>query len=867
MSYTSSYLHNFIPSPARGITTSSAAMSVDPQNRREVRPLDGSSGNNKSSTTAPPPPPLPHTANLEAQVRTLEQEVHLLRSGLAQNIKMQQSAVPAAPLERRVHFGPSSIIPIPRVTTTGFSSSPSPRCTRKPSTSPSRKPDGRPRLAFGQRVDPSLPRNTPSSTASTVSKHDPRASNAQNAGDVESASPERTAAATVSSSPPPTYVHHSPAPAPPHGSTATAGIPLQGLAAGATVVTPPASLTPSSAAPAATVWASANPSLLWGRSAAAPVTSAATGHREKYDGGDTGLLSAYPFRTSGATSPVAGGATTTTTTVRPVNAVYTSAAPILVTMSSDGLPGGATMKVVSTAPPVSTQPPAAPAAVTEENTTVKVEATPVEVPTSAPAAALSPPNASGSPTPAVDVSVDELKRQVAELRDTLEQREALLHRVLAELHDRGNTSTTTITTGKSPMRRPSAADEREEQSRRTLRLLTQELLAAQTQLSHARVSYGLLQAELQRRPPQEQHQSSPPPPQQQQQQRDLSAAPPQPVAATPADTELQAQLDAALQKVKAWEDWYATTASSNADNDGAATAVVQAGTAPAPAKLAESAANKAVKAAKKKHHHHSSKDAEGGRQVSTPCCCPHCGAHMPEASVRSAATPRVAGGASPLASAYTFDDALYSLFAGNECPTTALFASSGVLQPQPSPPLSRQPQGGAADQAEKVPSSNSAAATPPPLAAPRTSQQPPFRVSAAVPAYAAHTRADTTPTHFTTSWGSGYGGGGAADYAMRERLAPSSMQLSIPSYCDDLEHAKLQAYYNQQFVTQIAREAAVRELAEAERQVAEERLALLRRYEPSSLAPHASLSTAKVPDAASLAALNGAASRETVDEK
>ena len=761
MSYTGSHLHNFIPAPTSNVTASSlAVMSSYQQDRREVRPL--------SSDATAAPNAQASTANLEAQVRVLEQEVRLLRTGLAQNEKLRQAFTSASP-QRRVHFGPSSVVPIPRTaatTTTIASANKKPASltsssmfasTRKPSMSPSRQQQQRQQQQQQQR------RPSPSTTASTA------------------------------------YVPPSPAPALLPGSN-TSGIPLQGAAAGATIVTAVEGNPAPSGAPAATVWTSADPSLLWKRAAAAK-------SGESGVGGRTDLLSSYPFSASPA------GATTAEAST--ASAAATTASPIVVTMSSDGLPSS--IFPPSTVASGSTGLiQAAPASGTNESRAETSEASAAVGNGSAPVA--SPPRAASTPTPTpataapiaptpatasssipaatTEPSVEDLKRQVVELRNTLEQRESLLHRVLDELLDRGMSTNGIRTT---PHR--ASTEEREEQSRRTLRLLTRELLAAQAQLSHARVSYQLLHEELQHRSQQPQQQ-----PQQQQSPPDVQPAvlvvTPLPSPSPPAPqspqkeqyADLKAQLDAALQKVKAWEDWYASTASANAEG-GNSTTPQQPAT---------------EKKKKKKHHLDSGEDKNAAQgHVHTHndgCACGACrsppGGVVPPVSFTNYYSAEPLSGFSssfgsaaavpPPVSAYVFDDALYREYAAHGHYTTTIAAAE-------TPP----PKSGAA-------TATAAAATPPP---PPAGASTPPQTAPPAPVPSTHALSDT----------------------------PSAPPYHpAPHYRDDLEHAKLQAYYHQQFMVQIAREAAVRELAEAERQVAEERLALLRRQDLDTTPPNAS---------------------------
>ncbi|KPA82885.1 hypothetical protein ABB37_02644 [Leptomonas pyrrhocoris] len=862
MSYTGSHPHNFIPS-------STAAIPMNQDDRRAVRPLgdDGSAASSKQV----------HAANLEAQVRVLEQEVHLLRTGLAQNERLRQASTPGSP-PRRVHFGPSSVVPIPRVTPSSAASPADLGSTRRPSMTSSKQPrrqsspstavrsnGGRPSLAFGQRVDPSMSRTA--HTAAAGSTHtsnrqpvtratwseDSSQEKAQNA-EVEYLS-SSAAAATAQALPTAantTYVPLSPAPASLRGSN-TAGIPLQGAAAGATVVSAVEGVSPlPSSSPGATVWASADPSLLRRRAAAAVANSANSAHSH------VDIISSYPFRTSSAPP------------LTPANAASVAPAPILVTMSSDRLPSNALQPNASTSATSSVPASAAAAAegntrplegvknttegITQPNSISAVAASSVattsETSTTVPAAVASTQhtsepqtraspsiaNLSSSPSTRVDASVEEMTRQIVELRDTLDQREALLHRVLLELHDCGSTAGRTSTT-LSPARH-GAPDDKEEQRRRTLRLLTQELLAAQTQLSHAKVSYRLVQEELQR-----------------QQQIPLATAPavcdaapslplpppPPPPPPPPATSELQTQLDAALRKVKAWEDWYASTTPAEA---GSTSGEAVASATSAPSKSADknnndSSAN-AEKRRKKKRH--SAEDEEknashghrrrGGQDSSRSCCCPHCGEALTGASpcaFPSAApsfagyfpsfdTSRAPAAATPaLTSAYALDDALYSRYASHGYPES-------FLEPF-----------------TKAPSSSAVAAdTPPPQLQAHASTPPrePTRASRAVPAAspgasrnAMQSSRGAAPAHYGTWEGEV---GCDRRRGLHGVLAPPS---TSSYYCDDLEHAKMQAYCKQQYVTQMAREAAVRELAEAERQVAEERLAVRQRQRLSCTPP------------------------------
>lgn len=751
MSYTGSHLHNFIPAPTSNVTASSlAVMSSYQQDRREVRPL--------SSDATAAPDMQASTANLEAQVRVLEQEVRLLRTGLAQNKKLRQASTSASP-QRRVHFGPSSIVPIPRTAATtttiamankkpaSLTSSSMFASTRKPSMSPSRQ----------QQQRQQQQRPSPSTTASTA------------------------------------YVPPSPAPALLPGSN-TSGVPLQGAAAGATIVTAVEGNPAPSGAPAATVWTSADPSLLWKRAAAAK-------SGESGVGGRTNLLSSYPFSASPAGATTAEASTT--------NAAATTASPIVVTMSSDGLPSSifppstvasGSTGLIQAAPASGTNESRA--ETSEANAAVgngsarvasppKADSTPTPTPPTAAPIAPTPVIASSStPAATTEPSVEDLKRQVVELRDTLEQREALLHRVLAELLDRGMSANGIQTTP-----RRTSTEEREEQSRRTLRLLTRELLAAQAQLSHARVSYQLLHEELQHRLQQPQQQ-----PQQQQSPPDVQPAV---LVVTPLSSplapqsqqkeqyaDLKAQLDAALQKVKAWEDWYASTASANAEG-GNSTTPQQPAT---------------EKKKKKKHHLDSGEDksaAQGHVHSDNDGCTwracrsPPGGVVPPVSFTNYYSAEPLSGFSSsfgsaaavpPPVSGYVFDDALYREYAAHGHSTTTVAAAE-------TPP----PKSGAA-----------AAATPPP---PPAGASTPPQTAPPAPVPSTHALSDT----------------------------PSAPPYHpAPHYRDDLEHAKLQAYYHQQFMVQIAREAAVRELAEAERQVAEERLALLRRQDLDTTPPNAS---------------------------
>lgn len=889
MSYTGSHPHNFIPGvTAATLSQSSAAMSAALPDRREVRPLNenlattaAATNPSSASSSSAAAAAQAQTAHLEAHVRMLEQEVQLLRSGLAQNERLRQhagtaaaAATPSSP-QKRVHFGPSSVVPIPGVVRGGSSTTssrggasavaPGRGAGRAPSTSPVREPqrkpavstragaavapyDVRPRLAFGQRVDPTQSRTGTSSSSSSssavattatttaaspsVAPQHPTASTVGNASsgagvpESSSSSPQqqqsREAAIATTNT---TYVPLSYAPASLRGSN-TCGIPLQGAATGATVVAaldgqpPPAPASSSPSPPsatntnaaAATVWAAADPALLWKRAAAA---AAAEGGGTDGSGGPSAIAH-YPFRVA-TPEPVVKAISTTPAT-------QVSAPPIVVTMSSEGWPPRAPVAATAAAAgglqqPTSTVQCAAPsppssgstAAAASADSGIATNADAAAAAAAAAFAAVPPPSQPLYQEARAEPQVESLKKEVAALRDTLEQREALLHRVLVELHDRSiGTSTSSAPRSSPASAHREAAEDKAEQSRRTLRLLTQELLAAQTQLGHARASYQLLEEEMQRRP-------APQPPQAPQN------VPPAPAPSPPEDAELRGQLNTALQKVKAWEDWYATTEAGAANPSDGATPAAAAGAA---------ASSPPAKAEEKTHDKkHTNTEATPARRHNRGCgshscwtsdCCPRCGSAPPAAATAATSVPL---------STYAIDDALYTQLLGNSRGYASADARDfSAAYPQETPASAakyfsatggvRQQRGG--ENATHHSNTGAESTAHSPIAANDTTQSP----------------------------------AAASSSGARGALSTLSPSPSSYYYCDDLKHARRQAAYDHHFATQLAREAAVRDLAEVERQVAEKRLVVLRQHQALAATPPS------VKDSTGASAV-----KEAVDEK
>lgn len=874
MSYTTAHASNL---PANTTTTimssagAGAAASMLPtptppvtpaMDRRQVVPLESA-----GTTAAPPRPAAAYTANLEAQVRVLEQEVQLLRGGLAQNEKLRLAAslgtaAAEAATAKRVRFGPASVVHISPTRQPARAAAAHPVRARSNSggsrASGGVGADGRPRLAFGQRVDPTQPRPSTHVSHSTAA--------ASGAAPPPAAAPSPASTSAV--------VELSPASASLRGSN-TNGVPLQGGAVGGTLVAPieaaaaaPPGTAPAAAVAAATVWASADPSHRpWSHSAPAFTTAAASPAA-------TAELARYPFRTAPLATPALPSATPAAPQV--IGATPLSALPpappqpvVVVAMSSDGPPHAAPAlaAATTTALPVPTSAPsrtpvaAVPSAASSDGVTVAA----VPLLTMTNAAHAPPPMA----VPATTTALPEppqlpLETEVRVLRDTLAQREALLHRVLFELHDRGSGSNATLAPASSatssrspPLRRGSgpAAAAVDEQSRRALRLMAEELLAAQTQLSQARTSYQLVAAELQacRQQLLVAASTSPSAP-------DAATIPAAPIATAPAaaapvrdsDAALQAQFDGALKKLKAWEDWYASTAPTSAS----ATTVAAA---PAPEKE-EAQASPTVGGAEQvrsgvaagspqeaqqqqhdreshRHHRHRRSHSRhrdedgtaahgGASSPSTwgcpcvPCVGPPASAAMatgsgsgsrygvpglvplPKLACPSTAPhgpfPTTAAAARPYTTAFALDSALYDLLA--------------------------QPRGDAASAPSAQRHSNApAASTPsPPAESPKTAD-----ATTAAPQQAA------SPT-----WTAPWGGAGAGREPLGWR-APDSRDAPSP-YCDRLDHAQRQAYRSQVYLTQLAREAAVRELAEAERLVAEQRLTMWEQQQQQQQQSHAS---------------------------
>lgn len=886
-----------------------AGLSLGPQqlaNRRQIVPLLSSDAvvpQPSAGTPGTVPRKAAYTANLEAQVRVLEQEVHLLRAGLEQNEKLRHASATAAPqLQRsssskRVHFGPSSVVVLSQPT----------RSTSASSTVAT-EVDGRPRLAFGQRV---------SATRSRIATHGPpHADTLQSRRMASLGKPARTStrsASVPSSSPAPatstTSVDLSPVPASLRGGNAS-GIPLQGAATGGTLVTPvtadtqpPASSLagPSSASPAAaTVWASTDASLLWPRAAAAATGTLASASD----------LSRYPFRTATTSSPAA--APTPVIPEPPVTSstqvVSTAASPIVVAMSSEGHP---LTSLPQPAMPASgpateaTPSPAADSALVAANPLVRATAPPPSVSATATPAGTSASSAASSSAAGL-ATVAQLETEILSLRDALAQREALLHRVLLELHDRNGSGgahrQSSPARGETPPRHRQGTDaavaapgeSERQQSRRAMRLLTEELFAVQTQLSHARASHQLVVAELHTRR-QQAHRAPPP-----QQQRAAAAAPEKTSPAgtsQPSSGPLQAQLDVALKKLQAWEDWYATSATAAGDEDADATAgnsnaIPSAKDAfsssrqqpPSTTNTTEQAAGAA--AATKGHHSRkgSLEKEKRAHKTTAPGWCPHCGFALPAAPSVLNTSGRVGSGVVPcgvelpgLAPASAISD-FPAHYASLSSPSALLpqrppaaapsapYVSAYALDSVMSHHLTSQfggsgvaangSAGAVPEAANKV---SGGAATPPPPP-PETASSPPSPaqatdtkgksrsapVSAQAHAAAAQQNSRTGACGASSMWavpisGTSIAGVGGVSGGARERTMQTAFMggraasdPSLSPYCDRLDHAQQQAYRAQRYVAQLAREAAVRELAEVERQVAEQRLSFWKHHHSSA---------------------------------
>ncbi|CBZ25789.1 hypothetical protein, unknown function [Leishmania mexicana MHOM/GT/2001/U1103] len=913
-----------------------AGPSLGPQqlaDRRQIVPLLSSSAGGSDAvvpqvsagTLGTAPRKASYIANLEAQVRVLEQEVRLLRTGVEQNAKLRYASATASPLtqrsssSKRVHFGPSSVVVL----------SQPPQSTSASSTVAT-EVDGRPRLAFGQRV---------SATHSRTSAHGPPHADPVRSRRMASlGKPTRTSArsgSVPSSSPAPatatTSVNLSPAPASLRGGN-TNGIPLQGAATGGTLVTPVAADTqpptsslphPSSTSPAAaTVWASTDPNLLWPRAAAAATGTLASASD----------LSRYPFRTMTTSSAVAAPTpvipelpvTTSTQVVSaPAGTASTAASPIVVAMSSDGHPvtsltqpampasGPATETTPSPAAvpvaPSATPPPASHSALAVANPLACVTALPPSVSaTATPTGTSAPPAASSSA--AGSATVAQLETEVLSLRDALAQREALLHRVLLELHDRngsgGARRQSSPVRGETPPRHRESigaavaapAERREcQQSRQAMRLLTEELFAVQTQLSHARTSHQLVVAELSTCR-QQAHQAPPP----QQQQRAAAPASEKTSPARPSQPSsgpLQEQLGIALKKLKAWEDWYATSVTAAGDNAAGVTAgnsnavpsakdAPSSSQQPSPSKAnnAEQPAGAAV-ATKRPHKRKGSPEKEKrAHKTTAPGWCPHCGFALPAAPsvvdksgrVGSGVVPRAfalpglapasgtsdppayyaslsspsallpqqppaAAPSAPYVSAYALDSVMFHHLTSQRGGNGVGASASAVAAPEAA---NRMP-GGAATPPPPPP--ETASPPPSPMQANETQGKPrSVHVSEKAHTAAAHQNSRTGACGASPMWavpvsGTSIAGAGGVNGGARERIMKTAFMggraasdLYVSPYCDRLDHAQPQAYRAQQYVTQLAREAAVRELAEAERQVAEQRLSFWKHHHPSS---------------------------------
>ncbi|TPP50955.1 hypothetical protein CGC21_19030 [Leishmania donovani] len=822
-----------LASPPMQPSSPPAGPSVGPQqlaNRRQIVPLLSSSAGDGDAVVPQPSAGTPgtvprkasYTANLEAQVRVLEQEVRLLRTGLEQNEKLRHASATAAPLpqrspsSKRVHFGPSSVVVL---------------------SQPPR----------------------PASASSTVAT-------------------EVDATSTTS-------VNLSPAPASLRGGN-TNGIPLQGAATGGTLVTPvtadaqpPASsLTgPSSVSPAAaTVWASTDPSLLWPRAAAAATGTLA----------NASDLSRYPFRAMTTSSPAAAPTpvipeppvmSSAQVVSAPVGTASAAASPIVVAMSSEGhpltsLPQRATPAsgpvtdatpspaAVPAAPPA-TPPPAADIALAAASPLARATALPPSV------SATATPAGSSSPA-AGPATVAQLETEVLSLRDALAQREALLHRVLLELHDRNGSGGAcrqgSPARGETPPRQRqgtgaavAAPGERErQQSRQAMRILTEELFAVQTQLSHARASHQL-----------------------------------------PSSGPLQKQLDVALKKLKAWEDWYATSATAAGDEAAGVTAgnsnaIPSAKDAfsssrqqpPSKANNAEQSAGAAVATTGPHNRKGSPEKEKRAHKTTAPGWCPHCGIALPAAPSVLKKSSRVGSGvvpcgvglpglapasatsdlpayyaslsspsallpqrppaaapSAPYVSAYALDSAMFhhltSQFGGSGAgvngsagaePEAANKMSGGAATPPPPPPEAASSPSSPTQANETKGKSRSAHVSEKAYAA-TAHQNSHTGACGASPMWA-------VPISGTSTAGVSGVKGGARERAMQAAFM-GGRAASVPyvsPYCDRLDHAQQQAYRAQRYVTQLAREAAVRELAEAERQVAEQRLSFWKHHHPSS---------------------------------
>ncbi|KAI5688388.1 hypothetical protein MNV84_02771 [Leishmania braziliensis] len=837
-----------------------------------------------------------YTANLEAQVRVLEKEVHLLRAGLEQNEKLGRvSEIPASlqrrssasPSSRQVHFGPSSVVmpsPTPQPTST--------------SSAAVTEVNSRPRLVFGQRVNP---------THSRISAHGP--SNAdpwQTRRSRSFVKPSRTrtrAGPAPSSSTTPatstTSVQLSPAHASLRGGN-TNGIPLQGAATGGTLVSPvaadtqPAAASPagSSSAPsaAATVWASADPRLLWPRAATAAAGTLVSASE----------LSQYPFRTTTTSSPAAASrlvtsdapAASSAPSVRAlVETAGAAASPIEVAMSSDGPPLASltqpAMPATSPAAEATPFPAAAPAVLPASSPpalytahTVTHPLSRATVPPPSVAAAASSTDASAVPPEAsasssAPATVAQREAEALALRDTLAQRDALLHRLLLVLHDQNDNvgarrQRLPEKAATSPLLRQDAGaavaaleESERQQSRKAMRFLAEELFAVQTQLSHARTSHQLVVAEL-HTCRQQVHQAS-------LQQQQLAAIPEKASPdgmSQPSSGSLQEQLDVALKKLKAWEDWYATSAT--AAGDGAiGVAACNSNALPSakdasypPQQLPQSKMDNTEKQTgvaapaaasrgpqEKKRSHKREKRVYG---APTSGWCPHCGFGLPGlspvpatsdfpphyASLSSPSVPVQQGPPAvtppaPYVSAYALNSILYNRLTnqgggsgiganGNVDaePEVADKASGKAATPSPPPPLEAAPSSSPAQPTETHGKSKDARASEKAHAG-TGHQSSRAGVCGASPMWA-------VPMSGASVAGAAGVGGAFHKRAMNTAFlgggAASDPSLSL--YCDRLDHAQQQAYRTQQYVTQLAREAAVRELAEAERQVAEQRLAL-----------------------------------------
>lgn len=495
------------PTATPGAAAYSESGGVD---RRQVRPLDA------ADMTS-------YTAALESNVRLLEQEVQLLRTGLQQNEAIARAAASSS--------GASRAPPLQRRTVSLSRRKPAaaPAVAAQPGVLSSSAALSGPKIAFGQRVV---------STTSRYRPPDPLPSQPQ----------QQLSVPTVS-----------------------AAIPLQGTGSGATIYPTgsTAAVPAASSAPPAIWSASCFPS----RQSTPPRTAAVSRMLQSINQTQSSHCKHNPAPAS------------------------STASPIVVAMSTDGpLPTQVEMKGQPSPPslPIPVPPPPSSSQLVQTSSSTK--------------------------------SMENAALEIKTLQDALQQRSVLLHRVLEELQTRQSQCSANRRTGAlfsaQKMAEPSS-------DCTTLHLLTDELLAAQVQLSQLRASYDVCAAKLRAC--------------EMQAARSGVATSPAPAVAPPTGTPapapaaepavdaaatepppsappLASQLAQALRKLQAWEEWYA----SNQTTIAAAVAATTTETK-TPAET-----NGASKREKKKERRHREKAVarEGGggqHHYHAGMYCPRCG--------------------------------------------------------------------------------------------------------------------------------------------------------------------------------------------------------------------------------------------------